>query len=434
MLTVALLAGLALAHPGLRFVDFISFAERASRMGEGVDLVNGRYPVGYPALLALLAPAFGALAVGKALSVLGGLLVIVAVQRWLGSYAALWLLVQPAVLEWGSTEGTDMLALGFALLAFSRLSAGSAASVGALLGAAAMMRYPAAAALPVLLIGVSVPEGPRLRRVGELLLAFLLVSSPHWGGALLGLGPLLPEAGENTAIGMGDGPVAPPMERWVQGVRLAGMQLLWPGTPPEAPRLSWPVVGGLVGLGVGLLRRDRRAVLLVGFAALHLAVLGFFFSNERLALPLLVPVLLGAAFLPRALPILAAVLLCLSSVPRSFQPDPAAQAREEIVAAASALGEPVASSSPWFYLRREDGFLSSGALLRQAVPTGATPGQLTPTVLRDWSAQTGVRYVALDLGRVQRTFPGLRPLLRGPVEGFEVVAEAPGWRLLEVAR
>lgn len=432
LLTLLTLFALAQAHPGLRFVDFISFAERAQRLWEGQDLLNGRYPVGYPALLALLSPPLGALVAGKALSVAGAVLAVFAVHRWLGPFAALWLLVQPAFLAWGSTEGTDMLALSLALLALSLVERGPAWAVGALAGAAAMMRYPAAAVLPVLLLGLAIAPGPRARRLGECLGAFLLLSSPHWAGALLGLGPLLPEAGENTAIGMGDGPPAPALERWFQGLRVAGAGLLWSGTPPEPPQLSWPVVLGLAGLSLGLLRRDLRALLLLLLAAAHLAVLGFFFSNERLALPLSVPLLLGVAFLPRALPLLAAVGLSLLSLPRAFQVDPAAQAREEIVAAASQLGEPVASSSPWFYLHRQDGFIESGTLLREAVPAGATPGQLSPTMLRAWAQGSGVRYVALDLGRVHRTFPGLRPLLRGSTDGFREVAAAPGWRLLEI--
>ena len=62
-----------------------------------------------------------------------------------------------------------------------------------------------------------------------------------------------------------------------------------------------------------------------------------------------------------------------------------------------------------------------------AVPSGATPGGLTPPALLGWARARGIRYVAVDTGRVARTWPGLKPLLQGEVDGLREVARASGW-------
>lgn len=412
-------------------MDFISFAERAARLTEGVDLVNPRYPLLYPLALALGARLAELLLVGKLLSVLAGAAAVAAAARWLSPAAALWLLLQPAMLQWGSTEGTDMPALALSLWAIERAAAGRGLAAGLLAGAAAMVRYPAGVVLLVVLLGLSggEPVG-RGRRLGLAALGFLLLTLPHWGLALAGLGPLLPQAGENLEIGMGGGPPAPFAERYLRGL-LNALRGLADG--PEVPRWQGPVLAlGALGLLVGLVRRDPRARPLLALGLSHLAVLGLFFSTPRLLLPLSLSLALGLAFLPRGLVLAAAALLGVLSLPPALRQDPADAAREELVLAARAVPGRQASSSPWFYQRLPDGGLRGAVLLREAIPPGQSPAWLDPPRLRAWAQREGIVAIALDGGRVHRTYPALRPLLRGEVEGFTLLAESPGWRLLGV--
>lgn len=439
---------MAAGHPELRLVDFVPFAGRARRVLEGQDLLSPRYPLGYPALLGLLTLATGrVLLAGKVLAVLAGVGAVAVTGRWLSPAAGLWLLVQAPVLTWAATEGTDMPAVALSLLALALAWPGEGEGegmdprpllAGLLAGAAAMMRYPAAIVAPLVLLGV-VFCGPRLdgarrrRALGLALLGMALATAPHTAAALLGAGPWLPDASENAAIGGGFGaigggfgvggdPAAPGGARWLQAVGRAGAEAL----------SGWPARLGAVGLLLGLLRRDRRAGALLLWGLSHLAVLGFFFSNPRLCLPSTVAATLGAAFLPRPLlPPLAALALW-GAWPQARLVEPGTAPREAIVAAASSLPGPVATTSPWFHLRRDDGWIESPVLVMDAVPSGATPGGLTPPALLGWARARGIRYVAVDTGRVARTWPGLKPLLQGEVDGLREVARASGWRLLEV--
>lgn len=412
-------------------MDYLSFAERAARLTEGVDLVNPRYPLLYPLALAIGARMAELLLVGKLLAVLAGAAAVAAAARWLSPAAALWLLLQPAMLEWGSTEGTDMPALALSLWAIERAAAGRGLAAGLLAGAAAMVRYPAGVVLLVVLLGLWASETVgRGRRLGLAVLGFLLLTLPHWGLALAGLGALLPQAGENLEIGMGGGPPAPFAERYLRGL-LNALHGLAVG--PGVPRWQAAVLAlGALGLLVGLGRRDPRARLLLALGLAHLAVLGLFFSTPRLLLPLSLSLALGLAFLPRGVGLAAAALLGVLSLPPALRRDPADVAREELVLAARAVPGRQASSSPWFYQRLPDGGLRSAVLLREAIPPGQSPAWLDPPRLRAWAQREGIVAIALDGGRVHRTYPALRPLLRGEVEGFTLLAESPGWRLLGV--
>ena len=113
-LAAAVLALLSQDQLGL--VDFISFAGRARRLRDGLDLVHPLYPVGYPALLSAVTAVVGdVLHAGKVLSIMGGALAIAATARLVGPLPALWLLAQGALLQWGSVEGTDMPAAALTL-------------------------------------------------------------------------------------------------------------------------------------------------------------------------------------------------------------------------------------------------------------------------------------------------------------------------------
>lgn len=445
LLAAGLLAVVAWAHPELRHVDFIAFAGRARRVLEGQDLLSPRYPLGYPLALGLGKLLVGrVLLAGKLLSVAAGVALVALVARWLGPLAAIWLAVQAPLLVWGSTEGTDLPAVALAVgaLALACPAAGPLRPAGAvpplarplvvglLAGAAAMMRYPAAVVVPVALFSLVLcaprrAPAARARLLGAGLLGLMLATSPHWLAALAGLGPLWPDPSENAAIGAGGGPPLPDPARWLAATRRGLLDAL----------SGWPARLGLLGLALGLLRRDRRALSLLAWGAGHAALLGLFFSNARLALPTTLAATLGAAFLPRwALPPLAALALW-TAWPQVHTVEPGVSAREALIAAAADLPGPVAATSPWFHLRRADGWIEGPLFLMDAVPRGTTPGNLTPTVLRAWCQQRGVRLVAVDVGRLSRTFPGLRPLAtgpvgEGPVRGFSEVARSPGWRLL----
>jgi len=431
-----MLAAVDAAHPELRLVDFVPFAVRARALLHGQELCSPRYPVGYPALLAATKLALGSvLPAGRLLALLAGVLAVGAAGRWLGPTAGLWLLVQLPLLRWGSTEGTDLpaVALGLAALAVAVPSPGprpagaptkGAASrmwvAGLLAGGAAMMRYPAVVVIPVVLAAAAWSQGRRgLLRAS---MGVLLVTAPHWGPALVGAGSLLPDTSENAAIGAGGLPGGPGAG-WLPAVaRALGLSLS-----------TWPAWLGALGLGVGLLRRDGRALALLAWAALHLCLLGFFFSNERLVLPSTLALSLGVSFLlPAPLQLVVAASVLSFTWPAARVPDAAAAPREAMVARLSTKPGPVATTSPWLYLRRPDGWLEEPILVKQAVPAGAQPGGLTPPALVGWAHAAGIRLVVVDAGRVSATWPGLAPLLSGATPGLVEVARSPGWRAYRV--
>ena len=131
------LGGLAAAHPTLRFVDFLSFSNRARRLAQGQDWVNGLYPVGYPALLLGSRLALGdVLVAGKLLSVLAGVIAAWSASRLTHPAAVMVMAATGVFLTWGSSEGTDMMAAALALAALAR--ADSPVLAGALAGAACL--------------------------------------------------------------------------------------------------------------------------------------------------------------------------------------------------------------------------------------------------------------------------------------------------------
>ena len=82
------------------------------------------------------------------------------------------------------------------------------------------------------------------------------------------------------------------------------------------------------------------------------------------------------------------------------------------------------------FLDRLAGFMRGWTLLKAAVPAGAMPGGMPPEALIGWAQGNGIRHIVLDVGRVQKTYPALRPLLTDPPPGLVEVARSPGWRIL----
>jgi hypothetical protein len=406
------------AHPGLRLVDFLSFAVRARRLLSGDDLVNGLYPVGYPALLwAVQALVGDVLLAGKLLSALAGALAVFAVARLVGAGAGLAVLASAPLLTFGSTEGTDAPAAALLLLALLAGARGRGALAGLALGGALLCRYTAAAGLPVLLLAMG--GGWRARR--DLLLVLLAATAPHWAlAAWTGL-PLLPDQGINQAIGASGGPpggAGPWMRAWV-GFRRAGADAL----------LTWPARLGLLGLLWGLLQRRREAALLSLLVLLHLLGLSLYFSKARLVLPAALCLVAGLGFLlPRRLLLPLALGFGLGAFPRALDPDGEEAMAARGVALVEGLPGPLLSSSPWLY-QREGGWLLPAVNLKRLRDDRG----LDPAGLWGLARGGGFRHVALEAGRVPGQFPLLRVLLRdGAPPGFRVVARQGGWTVLAV--
>jgi hypothetical protein len=406
------LGGLAALHPGLRFVDMIPFSVRAEALLRGERLVDGLYPVGYPALLLVGRAVTGdVLVAGKVLSVLAGAGLVAGVARWLGWQAAVWLLAQTAVLLWGATEGTDLLAA--ALMIGAVALAPRTPWAGVLAGAACLVRYTGIAALPAVLL-----LSPRR---GLTFAAFVAATAPHWAVALAtGVSPL-PSQDLNASIGAGYATrlwSTDTLARWPVGAWRAA----------TAAFVDLPTWLGLVGLGFGLWRRDARAVGLATLALVHLLLIGLGFANPRLVLPATLAVALGAAWIPGRWSLLpaAAVSAALAWGPATAS-EPSASSADLAADATVDLEGPIVATSPWFHQRRA-GWLVPAVQLATLVPE---PGRLSPASLADLARVQGFRHVALEIVRTHRSAPGLDPLLRDPPPaGWRLVAQPTGWRVL----
>jgi len=404
---------LAWAHPDLRFVDFISFSERSRKLLSGTGWLQGDYPLGYPALLLLGKRLLGdALLAGKLLAVSAGILAVFAAQRLKGAAAATWLLALSALLTWGSTEGTDMPAAALALASLAAVADRSYVLAGALAGLACMMRYTALAVVPVVLFF----SRDRLK----VLLAFAAATAPHWGVALAMGASVWPDGSDNVGIAAGH-----PTRLWSWETLLR-----WPRASLSAARISlasWPVRIAFLGLLVGLLRRDRRAAMLLAWWICHLGLLGLFFGNFRLVLPATLAAGLGAAWLmPRRWLLLPALGLLAWNIHAGWEVPRKEAERGEVAAATRGLEGPYLSSSPWFYWYRQ-------GWVRGSVPVRAlhrNPRAIDPPMLRAWALEHGFSRVVVDPGRIHVTYWGLEPLLqhRAP-EGYERELRVGGWRV-----
>jgi hypothetical protein len=410
-LAAIVLGTLAAEQPGLRFVDFIPFSVRArTLLSAPSSLVHPLYPIGYPALLRLGHALTGdVLLTGKGLSVLGGAIAAGAVARWVSPWAGLWLLAQPTLLRWGATEGTDTLAAALAIAALAAARR-SPLAAGLLLGLGCLTRYTVVTAAPVVLI-LSTARGTTLA-------GFLAATAPHWAVALWIGAPLLPDQSSNVAIGGHTGSMLSvrflsqlPVRLWMAGFSAVRDPM---------------TAAGLVGLVIGLLRRDRRAAALGAAALLHLGAVSLAFSNDRLVLPATLMIAAGVVWLlPRWWLLLpAAVASLVLSLPQAREPSPTVSSLAKVVAEVEGLEGPFLTTSPWFYTR-EGGWVASGILVRR-IPGDSR--RLTPTAAHRWGTAAGVRHMAVDIGRVRRSYPGLVPLLgRSPPQGYRKVGQSPGW-------
>ncbi len=401
---------LAARHPGLRFVDVIPFAARAGQLPE--RLTDPLYPVGYPALLAA-AHGLGAdvLAAAKALSVAAAGVAAFAASALLGPASAMWLLAQSGPLEWGITEGTDLLAAALALGGIAAAHARRPGLAGALAGLACLVRYTSIAAVPIVL-------ALDLRAWRTLLLAV----APHFVlAAYAGTSPL-PDQGQNLFIGAGGRPT-----RLLSGDTL----VRWPGGFVRALRDAlpdWPTRIAALGLLVGI--RDPRARALLGWGLLHCAMVAIVFSNQRLCLPAQVAFALGGAWLLPAGRLgrvglgVAAVAVAAWNVRPLLAPEQRHVETATLAAACAHLDGPFLSNSAWFHVRR-DGWLIGSTQLSAL----GDPRRLTPAGLAEKLRASGADAVALEMVRVPGGMPGLVPLMKSTPPGLVVVAETPTWRV-----
>ena len=396
---------LALAHPGLRFVDFIAFCDRAQGLPAG--LVDPLYPVGYPAALRLLTElTHSALWSARSLSIAGAVGLAWVLQERIGPIAAAAAATTLGFLAWGSTEGTDMLAASLTLAAVLQRDW----KAGPLLGAALLVRYTAIAAAPIVLFSKD-----WRRWIGA-----LAVTAPHWLTALVLGEPLLPDQSANLAIGAGGEP--PPLIS-LDTLHRAPMGF-WLAFRHMEP-VAWV---GLAGLLVGI--RDPRARKLLAFGGLHLVLLAIVFSKPRLALPATLALACGSAWLLRwryswvilALPLAWNGRLALTPTPQQETLGPVIDQTRD-------LDGPFLSSNPWFH-GQDDGWLTRPVSLRALGP----PPGVTPESVATYATSNGISHVVLDGGRTMATWPRLEPLLKGrTVPGLErVPIDAPGWVVYRV--
>lgn len=414
VVAVAGLTALAAGTPGVQFVDFVRFSERARDLWSGQHLVDRLYPVGYPALLAVVAPALGdAVLAGKGISIAAAALLAMGVARRLGIGAGAFVLCAHAMLLGGSTEGTDMVAVALALSAV--LYADRPVLAAGLTAAALLTRYTALAAVPVVLW-----LSPRRATTVGLLVA---LTAPHWLTALCTGASILPDQSENITIAAG-APVPllslETLRRWPRGFALA----LAAGLHEPVTLLALP--GFAVALWRGVPIR-RVAIGVLGYGLLHAAALGLAFSNERLALPITACAAIGAAWLiPSRW--LFGVALVVAVVNGRLPGENVMEAGRARAVAQLLLREPpgpVITTSPWFY--RWDGPWVVGGIGLSGLGAGRS---MTPASLRAAMNETGATLVALEVSRTRRAAPGLGALLSGPPPaGWTPVAQPRGWRI-----
>ncbi len=408
---LAVFGALAAQHPGLRFVDFIRFSERAQELARGEHVVDPLYPVGYPAVLTGLVLAAGhALVVGKVLSVLSAGWLAYAVASQLGAGAALFVLSSHAVLVSASTEGTDAPACALALSAI--LLAHRPRLAATLVGLAVLVRYTAIAAVPVVLLLSA--------RRGWTLATLAVVTSPHWLMALLTGASPFPDQSENMAIGAGHAVsllTLDTLSRWPAGV----VHALSSGLHEPA------VAVGVAGLAHGAVRRDRLALGILGYLALHAAGLGLGFANGRLALPISACAGCGAAWLLRdrlALVVALGIGLVNATIPAENDEE----ASRAGLVAELLTGEPpgpVFTTSAWLY-RVDGAWIDGGVQLSSLGPAQA----LTPDSVKANMVARGSTLLALDVSRTRRASPRLEPLLSGkPPPGWTSLGHPRGWRV-----
>jgi len=438
---MGLLAALSLQHPGLRLVDFLGFSARGHRLLGGDDLVHALYPVGYPFLVGILqSTPLSPMAAGRLLSIGAGGLAVGAATRWLGPVAGLWLLVQPALLTYGATEGTDLPAFALGLTALALRASHRPVLAGVGLGLAALTRYTALALLPAILWP---PPGARARSRAtvRVLAAFGLTTAPHWGLAWLTGASVLPDQSSNFAIGA---------NAVVHGLDVATLARLPAHLGAAVPFVfSGPGVGvGTAALVITALWCWRRgpperldaAIRLGCWAGIHVGLVALAFANARLVLPTRLGLALGLALMLRSRPrLLAALSLAIGiwTLPAAWSRSTGEANLQEIVAVMESLEGPLRTghfltTDPWVH-RKSGDRLDTGTPMREA---GGDPRTLDATRIAAFARSRGDLLIVVDIGRVQRTYPGLAPLLNTPHTatdaGLRAVGRSPGYRVFAV--
>ena len=330
--------------------------------------------------------------------------------------------MQVPLLQWASTEGTDLLAAALSLGAI--LSVQRPVLAGAMLGAACTVRWTAAAWIPALWLATA--PGDRRRA----LLAALVGTAPHWVACAWCGAWVLPNQDLNLMIAAGPGAPPPGGSRWLDTLTRipVGLGRALPHALPDLPSRA-----GAAMLGIAVLlpvhdkagRGDRRiaAALILG-ALLHLLALAAVFANPRLALPVTLAALLGAGALVRTLAAqsrrigwigVAGLLLAAGVVGWGSLPTRRAPTKEEATltrltdafgeAGGAPQGEAVMSNSPWAHTEFE-GWIVPAVHLGGLYVTPRT----TPSDLAKIADDAGLTMLVLDPARGRRDLAGLREL------------------------
>ena len=393
---------LIVISPQLRFVDFISFSERAQRILKGDDWYHGLYPVGYPVVLGGTKFITGnVLFGGKILSVIGALILLRCVLFWKDSAGALAVVSCASFWLWGQIEGTDMLAAGLTIGAILLAKDKPFYACG-LWCAAFLTRYTAIAGLPfVIWLSPS-----RLRT----LLLIALGTSPHWATALwLGKMPLINQtenfarSPENLFIRSTWGPIR-------------GLASLVAADPF--------LVVGSCGWIYGIKDSAGKRLLLFGF--IHLLMISMVFTQPRLLLPVSLVLGMGWVWLipVRRFVWCLPVLCCLFGIYRSGQVSPEIKAMNQ-ASLKSPVNDRFLSLSPWFFYF-DKGWVNGGLPLREV----SRPEGLTGDQIERYAKQNSFHFLVIHSSRIRGPYRNIASVLEHP--SLTLSYEYGAWRVYQI--
>jgi hypothetical protein len=364
------------SQPHIIFVDIISVLERTLRLQEGADFLHPLYPVGYPLFLSLF-PVAWQLITAKILNLVFALILLWTVTNHFSYRAGIGLLCCGVWMQWGGTEGTDMLAAALSILALIHSKNKPWLAI-VLISAACLTRYTAFVTVPIVLL-----LSPK--RVVSLT-GVVLLTSPHWAMMLWFDQPLFDQT-ENIIRGQQN-----------SLLHKSGMTLLW--------LLQSSSILGVLGLWKG--RNDGVTRYLIIYLLMHIIVVIMVFPNARLLLPALLISSFGWHYFSfRWMPV---VLLCGIFNHMTLDSNEEWKVLAKLANHKSMQQGTVLSSSPKVYSIQQDETISS-IPLREV----NRPHLIDPKMLVQWSSRNNINTVVIREEDCQRNFKALIYLFRKPL-------------------